>query len=142
MRFVALLALVACGYGSPEKGAERVAEVLCQRAFACQSAWPNDAELAFDELFGTSVPRCVAELGPGDPAPWRAAAEAEHLTYDRKAARACVDLLEIRSCEALFTEPAPQVCEQIFAGTRAEGQSCALDEVCLSGWCRDGACAP
>ena len=142
MRLVLLLALTGCAYSSAFKGSERVADALCQRAFACQSSYPDDAELAFDELYGTSVPRCIAEIGPGDPEPWEAAVDAEQLTYDRDVAKACVEALEVVTCEALFAEPAPEACDGVFAGTRDEGASCAIDEVCVSGWCRNGACAP
>jgi len=142
MRLALILALAGCAYSSAYKGSERIAEALCQRAFACQGSYPADAELAFDELYGTSVPRCVAELGPGAPEPFEAAVQAEQLRYDRDAARACAQAIEASGCAALFEEPAPAVCDGVFTGTRAEGASCAIDEVCLSGWCRDGACAP
>jgi hypothetical protein len=141
MRRVALLALLAgCAYNSAFKGADAVAEALCQRAFVCQASWPEGAELAFIDVYTTNVPQCVADLGPADPDAWEAAEEQGRLTYDRDLARACVDAIALRSCEQHFTEPLPEPCDRAIQGTLVEGAACALDAVCQSGWCRDGAC--
>lgn len=141
MRRVALLALlVGCAYNSAFKGANTVTEALCQRAFACQASWPDGLELGFSDVYTTNVPQCVADLGPADPDEWEAAEDQGRFAYDQDLARACVDAIELQGCEPLFTEPLPEPCDGVFQGTLGEGAACALDAVCQSGWCRDGAC--
>ncbi len=140
MRWSWILLLGGCAYSSAFKGADRVTEAMCERAFACQLDYPTDAELTFEALYGNSVPRCVAEIGPADPDAWKTAEDDGVLVYDADAAKACAEALELRACDAVFTEPLPEVCDGAFAGTLAELAACTFDEQCESGWCRDGAC--
>ncbi|TVQ92407.1 MAG: hypothetical protein EA397_07230 [Deltaproteobacteria bacterium] len=142
MRWFPLLMLVGCAFNTPLKGVDQRSEAICALAFECFTSYPENAEFDFFELYGDSVPQCAANLGPADAEAFEAAAEDGAVVYDRDAAKDCVEVLEELSCETFFSEPLPDPCYDVIAGTLDYGERCALDEVCVSGWCRDGVCAP
>lgn len=142
MRWLSLIVLVGCSFNTPVKGADQRAEAICSQAFLCFSAYPEGAEYDFFDLYSDSVPQCAANLGPSDPDKLSEAVDDGLVTYDRHAAKECVELIEALSCEDFFAEPLPEPCWEMIEGTLDYGERCSLDEACRSGWCRDGACSP
>jgi hypothetical protein len=143
MRFWLVIGLVACGKPKSEtafEAADEVAQALCSRAFACQSAYPEDAEYTFQDLYYASVDTCALQLGPADPAAWERAQEEEKLTFDADLARECAQAFRDLACDELFEQVFPEVCDDVVVGTLPENAACTFDEVCASGWCRNGAC--
>lgn len=78
------------------------------------------------------------------------------VTYDAAAARACIDALRARGCEALdaSAKALDQACDNVFRGTVPEGGGCVVDDECTGdarcdlemcmggGACCVGKCAP
>lgn len=139
-----LVLLGGCaGYGSAFSGSARIAEVRCEQAFTCRSAYPSEPAASHEARYGTNQQACAERLGP-DPArqdAWDAAEEAGELTYDKDAAKACVSALQGLACDTFWADPEPAACQDALQGTLPLDAGCDIDAVCSSGLCQEGRCA-
>lgn len=144
MRTLPLLVLLtACGgYGSAFHASTTLAEVTCERAYTCRTAFPEDAEEGFDTLYGPTQEACVEALGPdpGRKDAWDDAEDAGRLGYDRDAAGACADALEATACDGFWPVRGGEACAAVLTGTIEAESPCALDAECVSGACVEGEC--
>jgi hypothetical protein len=75
-----------------------------------------------------------------------AAVEGGTVNYDAKAGYKCIQEQEAYTCEE-FGKRDPEICQEVFTGTIAEGDACELHPECLSGYCDTtqdcpGVCTP
>lgn len=137
-----ILLLAACGYADGYRASVSLAEVTCERAFACATAFPDDAPTPFAELYGSDQDACVTRVGP-DPADrdaWDDAQDAGRVVYSKDAAKACADALEAGSCEEFWSTRGGEPCAAVLTGTVDKDGTCAVDAECSSSACRDGYC--
>jgi hypothetical protein len=95
----------------------------------------------FENVFQATVAECIAGVTATDAeiAAVRAALEARRATYSQRQAETCLATIESVTCAQFFNLQGPLVaaCNGIFAGTIANGQSCATDIECVSQDCSD-----
>lgn len=142
MRWIVLWTVAGCAFSSPYNASERATQALCERAYDCSVSYPEGAQLTFDQVYQQSEASCIGELGPYRADAWRQAEDDGLLSYSRDSAKVCVAQIEALSCEEIFEGPLPEPCHEMVRGTLSEREECTFDEVCVSGWCRDGLCAP
>jgi hypothetical protein len=130
----AALVLAACG---SDGNKETVAiDDLFGQVESAECAVGVRCHLFSDEPFCKTWFEQVASTGGISPfAANVAAVKAGRSRYDDAAAAACVKAISQSPCGGLTTglEGAGSICQKLFVGTIADGQSCAVDAECLAG---------
>lgn len=87
-------------------------------------------------------PTCEGYARPASRASLEGALATGVVDYDGAAAFECVELLATISCDATTREARiePDACLNVFTGTIADGDTCALDEECVSAECETPVC--
>jgi len=142
---VALLTIwVACGGGGKGGGGgfasialEDQVEAVCTPAHTCRDSFPQDQGLDFEDLFGTTQPACVANLGANTRADEiQASVDAGRITFNAGAAAACLAFVDGLSCADFWDSvltgnpPQPAACETTFIGTVPLGGMCVISDDC------------
>ncbi|HEU4732086.1 MAG TPA: hypothetical protein VFT22_29530 [Kofleriaceae bacterium] len=72
----------------------------------------------------------------------QAAIAMKKIQFDGDSARACLDALAGRSCDLTSQSGRvePEACRTVFRGTLHDGEDCALDDECGSGFCNVPTC--
>lgn len=74
----------------------------------------------------------------------RAAIDMAKINYSGSDVGACLDAIANRSCDVTSesSRVVPDACRRLVAGTRHDGEACALDEECVSLACNVASCDP
>jgi len=107
--------------------AEATADAWCDQLVRCGVFESRDQ---CDTLDGTLAPNLPAGVAGGT------------IDYDGEAAADCVDDIASMDCDPSHRDKRllPASCAPAFTGTLAEGDSCVVDEQCVSGVCVRGGC--
>lgn len=93
-------------------------------------------ELFYGNAHFSSAAGCMAltEVNDNDPKE-RAAVEAGRIVYDGVKAAECLSAL-FASCDVMFADKTPAVCDTFLVGTIADAAACTVDRECKSKYCQ------
>lgn len=141
--FAIAAALAACaGADNGDDGVtatellDRIGTVECDQAFACKATFPTDQGATFEEAFGATAQACYADAAQFyDAAGVEASIAAGKIKFDTSAANACLAGLQgiaTPACATFWADGVafPNACDNVFAGTVAQGGACANDLEC------------
>ena len=115
---------------------DRLGRLECDAAFACKASFPTDQGSTFNQTYGADVPACYADQASYyDAGKLEASITAGTIEYDETAAESCVsDLASIDtvSCPDMWDTgfELPDACNDVFAGTLDDGETCTNDFEC------------
>jgi len=142
--YLLLLGVAVAGCGgddgiSLDELGQEMATVMCERLASCCT--PDELR---EETFGSEdEAECVTVytgLFDGLLVPvYQASLDAGRLSYDGTKMRACLDRIAALTCEDVargqVTEGTFAECDSPFTGHVADGEECATDLDCVSGYC-------
>jgi hypothetical protein len=115
---------------------DRLGRSECDAAFACKSSFPTDQGSTFTQTYGADVAACYADQESFyNAGKIEASITAGTIEFDETAAAACVSDLASAdgpSCPDMWDLGLsfPDACDDVFAGTLDDGESCTNDFEC------------
>jgi hypothetical protein len=126
---VLLVLLASCGGIAYEDYEAETRDATCDYRVRCKAlANASDCHAHLDELAidSPSLPAAIAE---------------GTVRYDEDAAQQCVDALASLSCDVTEQTGALAACDDVYEGTRDDGDACGFDLECKSGSCATLPCS-
>jgi hypothetical protein len=135
------------GDPTPSEFITEFAAAECMQAHACKAEFPAEEGVTFEDIFGADQAACVTLADEFyQPDGVAAAVTGGTIDYDGAAAGTCLaGLTSWGTCAQFWAgdSPIPAECDDVFAGTVADGGACMVDLECsgAESWCNNAVCA-